>query len=242
MPARSRACLREAVLAVAALGRAGALTRRAARGPARVVGDVDVGEVAGRRLRGEPLEPLEVASERRAGSLVEQRPPAERDAQLRPAHVLRPALQQRGGERDAAVLAQVGEVLVPELVLQRQRRGRHDDLAPRGHRRREVREPLARSGRRLGDEMVAAVDRVGRPRPRAAAGRAGRRRRARPPRPTAPRRRVEPPALRGSVLLGLAVPRSSSTSPRSWRLRGRVGQAAEATELPNRSIGTVSPG
>ena len=124
------------------------------------VGDVDVGEIAGHRRRDECLESLEVPVERRARAFVEQRVVAEQDAQLRPAEVLRSTLQQRGAKRNPAVLAQVGKVLVPELVLERERRGRHDDLQPRDHGRNEVREALARARGRLGDEVVAGGERV----------------------------------------------------------------------------------
>ena len=51
--------------------------------------------------------------------------------QLGAAHVVRPALQQRVREAEPAVLLQRGQVLAHELTLQRDRRGRDDDLEAR---------------------------------------------------------------------------------------------------------------
>ena len=225
--------LGEAVVAVAALGGARTLTWRAARRPARAVGDVDVGEVAGRGLEGEALQPFEVPSQGRARPLVEHRLAPDRGAQLRPAHVLRATLQQCGGELHAAVLVQVGEVLAPQLVLQGERRGRHDDAPARRHRGGEVREALARSGRRFGDEVMVTFDRVGYGRGETVLARAVVAAECRH-RGGEDRARVEAPGRCGCARAGFVA--SVSVIPRLSRVRGYAAAgtgSAEATGPPS---------
>src|SRR4029078_12968532 len=93
------------------------LAGRAAGDPARRVGDVHVGQVAGGGGGDELLATFEGARQRGRRALFEQRGAVERDPELGPAHVLRAALQQRGAERHPAVLAQGREALAPALVL-----------------------------------------------------------------------------------------------------------------------------
>ena len=54
-----------------------------------------------------------------------------------------------------------GRSLADELRLQRDRGGGDDDTPARRDRGRKVGEALARTGRRLGNEMVASFERVG---------------------------------------------------------------------------------
>ena len=153
---------REALGAVGALGLARTLRTRAAdRRPRRRIDlAIELGTVAGLRSLGELAEVLLLATEVRADRLLEQRVGRAGGPQLRAAHIVRPALEQREREADASVLAQRRKVLADELALQRDRRRRDDDLQTRRDGRHEVREALARTGRRFGDEMMATDQRV----------------------------------------------------------------------------------
>ena len=176
---------REALRTVGALALARTLRTRAAdRGPRRRI------DLADRARNGRPS-PIarRTCGGTPAGDRSSRRPAARtarrarrRPAASRAAHVVRPALQQREGEADAAVLAQRRKVLADELALQRDRRRRDDDLQTRSDGRYEVREALARTGRCFGQEMMATDQRVARRRRRArAARRAPRLRSRRPP-------------------------------------------------------------
>ena len=135
--------LGEAVLTGGTAGRARALVRPARHRPPDLGRDVGVGGVAGLGLRGEAFEPGELGGEVGAGPLVEQGFAADRGAQPRQAQVLGPALQDRGFERDAALLRDEGEVLAPQLVLEREGRGRDHRRLSRRDGRGEVGEALA---------------------------------------------------------------------------------------------------
>ena len=152
----------EALCTVGALALARTLRTRAAdRGPRRRIDlPIDLGTVARLRSLGELAEVLLLATEVRADRLLEQRVGRAGGPQLRATHIVRPALQQREGEADASVLAQRRQVLADELALQRDRRRRDDDLQTRSDGRYEVREALARTGRRFGQEMMPTDQRV----------------------------------------------------------------------------------
>ena len=84
-----------------------------------------------------------------------------RALQVLVADVVRPALQQRDGDRRLQRPADHRHVLAEQLVLQRLRAGRHDHLAAPQQRGHEIREGLAGAGARLGDQRAAPVDRIG---------------------------------------------------------------------------------
>ena len=116
----------------------------------------ELGAVSGLRLR-------DPGPERLVGLLVarvaqEHRPEA---LELAAAEVVLAALEN--GDRDLAPerASSGGHVLGEELFLQCLRRGRDDDRAARGERRKEVGEALARPGAGLGDQMLSARERLG---------------------------------------------------------------------------------
>ena len=222
---REIACpLGEAIGPVVAVGAARTLTARAThRRPGRVRNVVvDLGAVAGLRLVGEGAQAMQVLRERDAHRLFEQCVGCRRGAQLRPAEIIRTALEEHEREGHVDVFLERRKVFRHELALQRDGRGRDDDLEPRRDGRGEVGEALARPGGRLGDEMVAGADGVGdRGRERhlpvaLLAAEAARRRRREPPSGRRATRRADPtgasphgtPRDVGRTLLAMRLRRS----------------------------------
>ena len=150
--------LGEAVLTGGTTGRARALVRPARHRPPNPRRDVGVGGVAGLGVRGEAFEPDELGAEVGAGPLVEQGLAADRGAQPRQAQVLGASLQHRGFEGDAALVGHEGQILAPQLVLEREGRSRHHRRPSRRDGRGQVGEALARTGRGLGDEVMRIVE------------------------------------------------------------------------------------
>jgi hypothetical protein len=85
--------------------------------------------------------------------------------QLQPvqAQVVRAALQQRESRRTAECLRDGRQVAVEELVLERARAGRDDDLAAGQERRHQVGESLARAGAGLDRHHPARCERLADP-------------------------------------------------------------------------------
>ncbi len=117
--------LREAAHAHLAAVRTGALvrtTRHRAPRP-RLDRCRQVGDVARVGVGGERVQAFEVAVEAGPGALVEERLSPTGARELREAEVVGAAFEQRAGHRHAAVLLHERQVLAPQLVLERERRG-----------------------------------------------------------------------------------------------------------------------
>ena len=153
--------LGEALVAVGAVRLARALDARARSPPPtrrRLDLDVELRAVAGLRALRELAEPLELAREARADRLLEQRVGRGRGPQLRRGtdSSTRPFKQREREANDPRAPASAGRSLPVELALQHDRRRRDDDPQARRDRGDEIRQALARTGRRLGEEMVPA--------------------------------------------------------------------------------------
>jgi hypothetical protein len=131
--------------------------RRDERPDRRVLRDVgELGAVTALRCarEGDDLRQVACIGPRR-------QPPFARCAlQMVMAHVVRATLEQRDGDRRRERVADHRQVAFEQLILQRLRARRHDDLAPVEQRRHEVRERLARAGAGLGDQRLPQRDRA----------------------------------------------------------------------------------
>ncbi len=84
-----------------------------------------------------------------------------RRTQLGQTQVVRAALEQREREAQVAVFLQRGQVFARQLALQRDRRSRDDHLEPGRDGGDEIGKALTGTGRRFGQQVMAAVERVG---------------------------------------------------------------------------------
>ena len=148
----------EAALEVLAPGADARLARRRHVAPrARVLGQVDeLGAVAASRSRAPTPRCGRTRGRRRA------RRSARASSKRRRQRVVREPLHQRGAHGHAVGLEGLRherQVLDEDLLLQRLRRGRDDDLPAAEHRRDEVRERLARPRPRLDEQVLLLLQR-----------------------------------------------------------------------------------
>ena len=76
------------------------------------------------------------------------------------AEVVRPALHVGGAHVQIECARQVRKILVEDLILERPRSRGYEHALPGQHRRDEIRERLARSRARFGDECAARIERA----------------------------------------------------------------------------------
>ena len=148
----------ETLAVVGALAAEAVLARRGDLRPdAGVVGHVrQLGLVAGRRRAREGFDPLEIAGIGTRGecSLL---PGA---LEMIVANVIRPAFEQRDGERDFERITDQRQVALEKLILKRLGTRRYDDLAAREQGGDEIRKGLAGASTCFGEQLPALVDRA----------------------------------------------------------------------------------
>src|SRR5262245_41472827 len=156
---RLAACLhheapREMAATAAEAVLAGRGRERPRRGVLRHGGELAL--VAGLRLRGEPRDRLEIRGVRARGEAAVVKVPLE----VMVADVVRPALEQRCGHRQAERRADRGKVAVKQLILKGLGPRRDDHFPADEQRGYEVGDGLAGPSARLGEQDPSAAHRL----------------------------------------------------------------------------------